>query len=105
LHGSALTAQRAEELLIASGEAIGNAIEHAYRDRDGDVRVTAWRNPGDITINIRDFGTWHEREPGPNRGFGLPLTHAFSDDVTITKTALGTHVRILARVGESPSAV
>jgi signal transduction histidine kinase/serine phosphatase RsbU (regulator of sigma subunit)/anti-sigma regulatory factor (Ser/Thr protein kinase) len=103
LHGSALTAQRAEELLIASGEAIGNAIEHAYRDSEGDVRVTAWRNSGDITINIRDFGTWHEREPGPNRGFGLPLTHAFSDDVTITKTALGTHVRILARVGETPA--
>jgi anti-sigma regulatory factor (Ser/Thr protein kinase) len=90
-------ADRAGDLLVAAGEAIGNAIEHAYRGQPGALRVRGRRNGDAVTVEIRDFGQWHSDTASEGRGFGLPLMRAFSDGVDVERTPFGTRVELLAR--------
>ncbi len=96
LHGAGM-ADRAGDLLVAAGEAIGNAIEHAYHGRSGAIRVRG-RAAGDaVTVEIRDFGQWHSDTATEGRGFGLPLMRAFADAVDVERTPFGTRVELQAR--------
>jgi CheY-like chemotaxis protein/anti-sigma regulatory factor (Ser/Thr protein kinase) len=88
---------RTGDLLVAAGEAIGNAIEHAYHGQPGAIRVRG-RAAGDgVTVEIRDFGQWHAGAATDGRGFGLPLMRAFADTVDVERTPFGTRVELQAR--------
>src|SRR3954469_24992856 len=59
-----------EDLLLALGEATGNAVEHAYRDPDVPGRVGVQLhldNVGDVVVSVTDTGTW--RPPSADPGF------------------------------------
>ena len=56
LNGAGM-ADRAGDLLVAAGEAIGNAIEHAYHGGSGAIRVRGRAAIDAVTVEIRDFGT------------------------------------------------
>jgi CheY-like chemotaxis protein/anti-sigma regulatory factor (Ser/Thr protein kinase) len=96
LNGAGM-ADRAGDLLVAAGEAIGNAIEHAYHGQPGALRVRGRRSGDAVTVEIRDFGQWHSDTASEGRGFGLPLMRAFSDGVDVERTPFGTRVELLAR--------
>jgi CheY-like chemotaxis protein/anti-sigma regulatory factor (Ser/Thr protein kinase) len=95
LNGAGM-AERIGDLLVASGEAIGNAIEHAYRGGSGAVRVRGRATSDAVTVEIRDFGTWHSDSAVEGRGFGLPLMRAFADAVEVERTPFGTRVELQA---------
>jgi CheY-like chemotaxis protein/anti-sigma regulatory factor (Ser/Thr protein kinase) len=96
LNGAGM-ADRAGDLLVAAGEAIGNAIEHAYHGQSGALRVRG-RTTGDaVTVEVRDFGTWHSDVAVEGRGFGLPLMRAFADAVEVERTPFGTRVELHAK--------
>jgi anti-sigma regulatory factor (Ser/Thr protein kinase) len=94
-----LSPMRLDRLLLAVGEAIGNAVEHAYLgmrrgvidlylDLDGDGRLTGW---------VRDYGRWREsdttaREAVRNRGRGLSLIRGVMDQVEAVRRRDGTTV-------------
>jgi CheY-like chemotaxis protein/anti-sigma regulatory factor (Ser/Thr protein kinase) len=96
LHGAGM-ADRAGDLLVAAGEAIGNAIEHAYQGQPGAIRVRGRAGNDGVTVEIRDFGQWHSDTASEGRGFGLPLMRAFSDGVDVERTPFGTRVELQAR--------
>jgi anti-sigma regulatory factor (Ser/Thr protein kinase) len=95
-----LSPMRLDRLLLAVGEAIANAVEHAYLgmkhgvidiylDLDGEGRLTGW---------VRDYGRWHESatsasETAQHRGRGLSLIHALMDHVEVVRGRDGTTVR------------
>ena len=83
---------RIEDLVLAVGEAAGNAIEHAYRDCAGCVRLRARRVQRQLILEVRDAGCWR-RESDPDRGHGLPIMRALVDRVSIESTRTGTNVR------------
>src|SRR5204862_1282581 len=59
-----------EAVLLASGEACTNAIEHAYGPGEQTFDLMGHREGDDIVLVIRDRGNW--RPPrGRNRGRGL----------------------------------
>jgi anti-sigma regulatory factor (Ser/Thr protein kinase) len=95
LNGAGM-AERIGDLLVAAGEAIGNAIEHAYRGGSGALRVRGRATIDAVTVEIRDFGTWHSDTAVEGRGFGLPLMRAFADAVEVERTPFGTRVELQA---------
>ena len=95
LNGAGM-ADRVGDLLVAAGEAIGNAIEHAYHGQSGALRVRGRATADSVTVEIRDFGAWHSDTAVEGRGFGLPLMRAFADAVEVERTPFGTRVELLA---------
>ena len=87
------------EILIAVGEAAGNAVEHAYGPGDAVFDVTATVSGTMLDIAIRDYGSW--RPPrGQNRGRGTLLMQQLMDSFEVTRTSDGTEVRMVRRLGE-----
>jgi CheY-like chemotaxis protein/anti-sigma regulatory factor (Ser/Thr protein kinase) len=104
LNGAGM-ADRAGDLLVAAGEAIGNAIEHAYHGKSGALRVRGRATSDSVTLEVRDFGTWHSDAAVEGRGFGLPLMRAFADAVEVERTPFGTRVELHAKRGLDPLAI
>lgn len=79
------------DILLASGEAAANAVEHAYGPADAEFTVNAELVDGSIVLTIRDRGRW--RAPrGANRGRGRALMEAVMDSVQVQATEAGTKV-------------
>jgi anti-sigma regulatory factor (Ser/Thr protein kinase) len=88
-------------LQIAVGEAVINAIEHAYRNRGGELTVRLQRLADGIAASVQDHGAWraiaHSKEPPleRERGRGFLLMDGFAEDVRVHKTGTGTTVRFV----------
>jgi anti-sigma regulatory factor (Ser/Thr protein kinase) len=86
-----------EAVLLASGEACTNAIEHAYGPGEQTFELEGAREGDDIVLVIRDAGRW--RAPrGQHRGRGLGLMETFMDEVEVTPGEGGTAVRMRRRI-------
>jgi anti-sigma regulatory factor (Ser/Thr protein kinase) len=92
------------DVLLATSEAVSNAIEHAYHSRvpglvelEGKLRAT--RGGRWLELRIRDYGSWR---PVPaqdeNRRRGIPLMHACMDEVKIDGTDHGTEIKLRSRI-------
>ena len=78
---------------VAAGEAIMNAIEHAYGVRGGSVRVRGAVEDGQLIVEVSDRGRW--RAPrDDNRGRGLEMMSGLVGDVKIDRSKEGTTVRL-----------
>lgn len=99
------------DMTLASGEALGNAVDHTC---GGGVLATVAAYPDRVTVEIADCGAGFEltedEEPpkaGPcaERGRGIRLMRLLADSVTIAhkSTGDGTVVRLVKLFGTSPS--
>ncbi len=82
-------------VLNAAGEAVANAIEHAYTNGEGPVTVKAWPNHGTFHVEISDEGRW--REPASSdaaRGRGRQIMSRLAREVEIDPKPGGTVVRL-----------
>ncbi|WP_300008696.1 SpoIIE family protein phosphatase [Pseudonocardia sp.] len=101
----ALPAEVADDLLLAVGEAVANAVEHAYPDgAPGEVECTLHRAvDGPVQAVVRDTGTWR---PAPtdngHRGHGLAMIRALTADSELDGLPTGTTVRFRLPVATSP---
>jgi serine/threonine-protein kinase RsbW len=85
-----------EDIVVAVGEALANAVEHAYPPTGpGEVELAA-RQTDDRTlvVDVVDHGTFKKRERAPGRGFGLRIAEAIARELTIT-TSSGTRVQMI----------
>jgi anti-anti-sigma factor len=84
---AALPEDTADDLQLALGEALANAVEHAYAaDGSGECEYSATREAdGGVRVRVQDAGTWR---PPPSdkghRGRGLELIEALTRDVEVT---------------------
>ena len=81
-------------ILTAAGEAIANAVEHAYFGPPGIVRMQAQVHEGVLIIVVEDDGKWKPAQRRDERGRGLPLMRALMDTVEIRTHAARTEVRL-----------
>ncbi|HEX9065682.1 MAG TPA: SpoIIE family protein phosphatase [Streptosporangiaceae bacterium] len=99
LAAAGIGARDGADLLIAVGEATGNAFEHSPAGRqDGPepvrIDVTVRLVNATIDVTVTDTGTWRppRSEPGSTRGHGIAFMHALMDEVSISPTDQGTTV-------------
>jgi PAS domain S-box-containing protein len=95
----------AEAVLIATGEACANAIEHGYRFApDAVTTLRAELRDGRLEIVVRDGGGWREDgvdADSTDRGRGRMIMARVMDEATIVGTPEGTTVRLVKRLGTS----
>jgi anti-sigma regulatory factor (Ser/Thr protein kinase) len=95
-----LDEDRSFSLLAASGEAIANAVEHAYLGSPGLVRVHASLHEGALLVTVEDEGKWKPAQRRDERGRGLPLMRALMDGVEIRTHQARTEVRLTLALRE-----
>ncbi|HEY2205586.1 MAG TPA: ATP-binding protein [Pseudonocardia sp.] len=94
-----------DDLVLATNEAVSNAVDHAYPSGDlsGGISVQAELLPhGDgahqVVITVADGGVW---QPMPAvrgyRGRGLLLMRALTESLELHNTGAGTRVRMTSR--------
>jgi PAS domain S-box-containing protein len=96
-----LTSQLIDDVLIATGEACANAIEHGYLLAGGhEVRLCADTSGTDLLLTVVDSGTWipPSGDVRSRRGRGLELMRALMQEVDIDAGPAGTTVRMRTRM-------
>ncbi|HKX17818.1 MAG TPA: SpoIIE family protein phosphatase, partial [bacterium] len=96
---------RTAALTVAVGEAVNNAIEHAYRVAGGAVHVQGACDAGAVNITIRDTGTWRPAHADDGGGHGLRLIEQLADSLHVRQTPSGTTVVIVMRLSQPPAAL
>lgn len=86
----------ADDILTAVGEALANAVEHAYEGAPcGDVELLAHlESDRTLRVDVIDRGRFIERGDRPGRGFGLRIVAAIADTVSV-QTDGGTKVHMV----------
>jgi len=90
-----------QDVLIAAGEAVANAIEHGYRDRpEGSVSLRATAVVDALQVTVIDGGSWKTPrvDPASNRGRGITLMRGLMEDFTIHSNDAGTIVQLHASI-------
>lgn len=92
-----------EDIIIAVGEAVANAIEHAYETRErGTVELHATTNAeSTLLVDVFDSGAFIDRELREGRGFGLRIVRAIARAVSID-TEGGTRIRMVFDTEQTP---
>ena len=84
-----------DDIVIAVGEAIANAVEHAYQAADGTVELHAnVDGENTLLVDVFDRGAFIDRELREGRGLGLRIVRAIARAVSID-TDGGTHIRMV----------
>jgi anti-sigma regulatory factor (Ser/Thr protein kinase) len=99
LDDTLLSPDQVHDLLLAVGEAVSNAIEHAQNPSRPRVDMTVEVADSRVTVEVKDYGAWRPGPTGPHRGRGLALLSALAD-TTVTTARSGTTVTIR---GPSPN--
>lgn len=86
-----------DDVVLATYEALANAVDHAYSTGAGAVSVTAEATDGEVLVVVRDHGHWRPPRPTNARGRGLRLIHQLAHHVTLDRDSDGTTVRMTWR--------
>ncbi|MGH7329601.1 MAG: ATP-binding SpoIIE family protein phosphatase, partial [Polyangiaceae bacterium] len=81
-------------IITAVGEAVANAVEHAYVKTPGTVSLSARLEASVLRVHIEDCGNWRPASKRENRGRGIPLMRALMDRVEIRTERASTQVRM-----------
>jgi serine/threonine-protein kinase RsbW len=98
-HRLGLSYDEMEDLKLAVGEACTNAVQHAYDDAEGKLRISCRLHPDRIVIEVADQGkgfsyasmkekigpidTSLDLEDVSEGGLGLYLIHSLMDEVEV----------------------
>jgi anti-sigma regulatory factor (Ser/Thr protein kinase) len=84
-----------DDIIIAVGEAIANAVEHAYADDGGSVELHASIDGSNtLLVDVFDRGAFIDRDLREDRGLGLRIVRAIARAVSID-TEGGTRIRMV----------
>ena len=87
------------KVLIATGEALANAIEHGHRLlTEGNISLRAIALADRVHVTVVDAGSWKPPVAAAHRGRGIALMRALMQDVTIQQRATGTTVHMHTRI-------
>ena len=80
---------------MAVSEAVGNAVQHAYRGTDGRIGLNGRIEPDRVVLEVIDRGIGMRPNPdSPGLGLGMSLIGMVADDVRIDAGPDGTSVEM-----------
>jgi anti-sigma regulatory factor (Ser/Thr protein kinase) len=89
-------------LITAVGEAVANAVEHAYRGEDPGYFYLRTAADGDaIAVEVEDRGRWRPFMRREERGRGIVLMHELMDRVRITSAQNRTVISLILNRDDS----
>jgi signal transduction histidine kinase/CheY-like chemotaxis protein/anti-sigma regulatory factor (Ser/Thr protein kinase) len=99
LAGIALDPRREADILLATGEAVSNAIEHGSGDDSlRTVSIEAFVRGHTVSATISDTGRWSGDSSASQRslrgGRGLTMINGLADHVKTVRTAHGTRITL-----------
>jgi anti-sigma regulatory factor (Ser/Thr protein kinase) len=99
LTGMAVEPHRVADILLATGEAVSNAIEHGSAgDSLRTVSVEAFVRGHTVTVTVSDTGRWLGDSSASQRslrgGRGLTMINGLADHVNTVRTAHGTRITL-----------
>jgi anti-sigma regulatory factor (Ser/Thr protein kinase) len=103
VHG--LSADELADLQLALGEAVSNAMEHAYAGAgtgtvDVRLEVRATGSGREVLAKVADRGRWKPATSRPtHRGRGITMIDELSDDMRVTSNSSGTEVVFTVPLG------
>lgn len=92
LRSQGLDEGAAHDVLVATGEAASNAIEHPRDPRNAVFRVEGRLDEGELVIRVSDSGSWREPLLPSARGRGLTFMRQLVSDVEVVESDGGTAV-------------
>jgi anti-sigma regulatory factor (Ser/Thr protein kinase) len=108
-----IPAEVADAILLATGEAVTNAVVHGSWGQQDSVMVVRWSVvDGVFSFSVQDRGPGFDgsgtamsrrAHPSQNRGRGLYIMHALMDRVVVDSGLGGTRI-MLEKALEEPSA-
>jgi anti-sigma regulatory factor (Ser/Thr protein kinase) len=102
LAATPLGERRSFDAVVAAGEAVANAIEHAYDRRPNQSFVLRARyEEQTCTILVEDGGAWNEIEPLSTRGRGIAMMRELCDTLSIDRTPAGTSVALQFQIASN----
>jgi len=86
-----------DDVVLAVGEAVANAIDHGSTHDEQVVRVEATVDDEQLLVSVSDSGQWQPGIEGffTGRGRGHQLMHAFADNVDVDTDQHGTIVTLM----------
>jgi anti-sigma regulatory factor (Ser/Thr protein kinase) len=112
LERSQVLAEVADAILLASGEAVTNAVVHGSWGQQDSVMVIRWAvSGGRFSFSVQDRGPGFDSSrtamsrrahPSQNRGRGLYLMHALMDRVVVDSGLNGTRI-LLEKLLDAPA--
>jgi anti-sigma regulatory factor (Ser/Thr protein kinase) len=100
-----IPSQQRFALITAVGEAVANAVEHAYRGEEnpGYLYVRAKAHDEVVTVEVEDHGRWRPFQRRDERGRGIVLMHELMDRVRITSAQNRTAITlVMSRTSDAP---
>jgi anti-sigma regulatory factor (Ser/Thr protein kinase) len=99
LTGIALDPRRQADILLATGEAVTNAVEHGSGgDSFRTVSIEAFLRGHTVSATISDTGRWSGDSSASQRslqgGRGLTMINGLADHVKTVRTAHGTRITL-----------
>jgi anti-sigma regulatory factor (Ser/Thr protein kinase) len=90
------------DVSLASTEAFANAIEHPRRPRKDVIDVEGSLNDGEITVTVRDYGSWRDRRQRDEGGYGFPLMRQLMGRVEVVRQPGGTLITMRRGLARPP---
>ena len=86
------------DVTVACSEAFANAIEHPMNAAGTVVDVEGTVSGAELTITVRDYGSWREHRLREEGGLGLPLMRSLMSSVEVKRRPEGTAVVLRRRL-------
>ena len=87
-----------EAAVLALSEACNNAIDHAYRDSRGTIRVEMNHVDHTLRIRVADDGSWRQPVEDATRGRGIVIMRGLMASAEIVRKPKGTEVVLVQRL-------
>ncbi|NLD77560.1 MAG: SpoIIE family protein phosphatase [Acidimicrobiales bacterium] len=95
LTGNRFTPEGTNDVVLAVGEALANAMEHAAAPDAGVTLSLARIGRQDVQAVVENDGGWRENPSDPTRGRGLAVMEALSTSLTVDHGRGATRVRMV----------
>jgi anti-sigma regulatory factor (Ser/Thr protein kinase) len=92
--------ESAADVVLATSEALNNAIEHGFESLGGTVRLGVVDDGSVVAVEVSDGGRWIAPSEDADRGRGLLLMERLMHRVEIATDEHGTRVKLERRRGE-----